>query len=299
MPTGDMKDSGMMTRFFNRTIATVALAAVLSQHTSALAAPLKVVRGTPDAGIQAKIRTEVFGPFKVPRGSVKFSGTDVSVGAVPDWLFDRHTVLTGKLIDHKISTVEGKSSVQGVIYFLGGDWLNSFPDAKRPDNLELMDGTVLTGKVRAVNGDNIDFQVQTGQTRRVRVSDIKNVLSPRAIVFSFPATDVKVDATTGDLEGNADDGSFKATFTNDRRRLFARREPKAVEPKSVLAGAEGGVTKGQLTTMIMLDVVNTIAPAIVAPIVAPLGAKGAESRLRAADAQDNLREASNMFVPTN
>jgi hypothetical protein len=289
----------MTTGFFNRTIATVALAAIFTQQSSALAAPLKVVKATPEPGIQAKIQTEVLGPIKIPQGSVKFSGSNVTVGAVPDWLFDRHVVLTGKLIDHKISTVEGKSSVQGVIYFLGGDWLSSFPDSKRPDNLELADGTVLVGKVRAVTNDNIDFQVQTGQTRRVKVSEIKNVLSPRAIVFNIPTTDVKVDPTTGDIDGNASDGTFNPTFTSNRRKLFAKHDANVVEPKSVLAGAEGGVTKGQLTTMIMLDVVNTLAPAIVAPIVAPLGSRGAVNKLRETGIQDQLKEASGAFVPSN
>lgn len=279
----------MTSGFFNRAIASVALSAILIQQSAAFAAPVKVIRGTPDAGIQAKIKTETLGSIKIPQGAVKFNGTDVTVGAVPDWLFDRHIILTGKLIDHKISTVDGKSSIQGVIYFTGGDWLASFPDAKRPDNLEMADGSVLVGTVRSVSGDNIDFQVQTGQTRRIKVSEIRNVLSPRAIVFNIPATDVRVDSATGDLDGTADIGTFNPTYTSTRRKLFGRGEPKVIEPKSTLAGAEGGVTKGQLTTMIMLDVVNTLAPAIVAPIVAPLGSQGAVNKLRSYGAQEQLQ----------
>ncbi len=289
----------MTTGLLKPTIAMVAIAATLLQQGAAFASPLKVIKGTPDAGIQAKVKTETLGSIKIPQGAVKFNGTNVTVGAVPDWLFDRHIILTGKLIDHKISTVEGRSSIQGVIYFTGGDWLSSFPDSKRPDNLEMADGTVLVGNVRAVNGDNIDFQVQSGQTRRVKVSEIRNVLSPRAIVFNIPTSDVKVDPTSGDLDGEAEGGTFNPTYTSMRRKMFGRSEPKLVEPKSTLAGAEGGVTKGQLTTMIMLDVVNTLAPAIVAPIVAPLGSRGAVNKLRSVGAQEQLQDASGLFVVPN
>ncbi|MDZ4833078.1 MAG: hypothetical protein SGJ27_04685 [Candidatus Melainabacteria bacterium] len=252
---------------------------------AATAAPIKVVKGASTAGIDARIKTDALGKIKVNNGSVKFSGNDVTVGAVPDWLFDRHVVLTGKLIDSRISSSASGTVIQGLMYFTGGDWINSFEDFKRPDNLELTDGSTLVGKVRAVNPSNIDFQVQTGQTRRVNLTDVKTIFSPRAYSFSIPATDVKVDAATGDMTGEASLGSFDSSLTKDARKLFAKKDPKAVEPKSTLAGSEGGVTKGQLTTMIVLDVVNTIAPAIVAPIVAPLGSRSAVNQLRQTEIQ--------------
>jgi hypothetical protein len=266
---------------------TIALSASGSSFfgSAAIAAPLKVINSAPAPGIEARIKTESLGQLKVNDGSIKFSGNDVSVGAVPDWLFDRHTVLTGKVINYRISTAAGSTAIQGLMYFTGGDWLNSFEDFKRPDNLELADGSTLVGRVRAVGQGNLDFQVQTGQTRRLTLSDVKSILSPRAYTFSIPANDVKVDAATGDLTGQADLGKFDPTFTKEGRRLFAKKDGKAIEPKSTLAGSEGGVTKGQLTTMILLDVANTIAPAIVAPIVAPLGDKGAVRKLREVEIQ--------------
>lgn len=272
-------------------IASAAAISLVSSN-AATAAPVKVAKDT--AGIEARVKTDSLGRMKVNNGTVKFSGNDVSVGAVPDWLFDRHVVLTGKVVTHRITTAGGSTVIQGLMYFTGGDWINSFEDFKRPDNLELVDGSILTGRVRAVNQGNVDFQVQTGQTRRINTSDVKTILSPRAYAFNIPASDVKVDATTGDLTGEALTGTFDATFTKENRRLlFAKKDAKPIEPKSTLAGSEGGVTKGQLTTLILLDAANTIAPAIVAPIVAPIGDKGAVNKLREVGIQSQRESFSN------
>jgi len=274
----------------------IVFAGALMQGMGAEAAPLKVVNGATDSGIQARIKTDSLGGIKVPSGSVKFSGTDVSIGAVPDWLFDRHVVLTGKLIDHRITTVDGKTAVQGTFYLLGGDWVNALPDLKRRDNLELTDGTILAGRIRAINADNIDFQVQTGQTRRIKSSEVKSVSSPRAFTFNIPAVGAKVDATSGNIEGEADSGTFTATSIGGAKKLIASKSDKVIEPKSTLAGAEGGVTKKALTTMIVLDAVNTLAPAIVAPIVAPLGSRDAVGKLREVGIQEGREQAAGMFV---
>lgn len=271
-------------------IASAAAASFLYTD-AAMSAPVKVIKDT--AGIEARVKTDSLGQMKVSNGSVKFSGNDVTVGAVPDWLFDRHTVLTGKVISHRIATAGGSTVIQGLMYFTGGDWINSFEDFRRPDNLELVDGTILSGRVRTVNQNNIDFQVQTGQTRRINNADVKTILSPRAFAFNIPASDIKVDATTGDLTGEALAGSFDPTFTKEARRLFAKKDGKPMEPKSTLAGSEGGVTKGQLTTMIVLDAANMLAPAIVAPIVAPLGDRGAVRKLREVGIQSQRESFSN------
>lgn len=284
----------MRNRYFKLAISIAFTAAIsLLSSDAAMSAPIKVVKSTTSPGIDARIKTDSLGHIKLNNGSVKFSGNDVSVGAVPDWLFDRHIVLTGKLIASRISTDGGSTAVQGLMYFTGGDWINSFEDFKRPDNLELQDGSILVGRVRAVNPSSIDFQVQTGQTRRINTSDVKTILSPRAYSFNIPASDVKVDATTGDLSGEAQLGKFDSTFTKEARRLFAKKDGKPIEPKSTLAGSEGGVTKGQLTTMILLDAANTIAPAIVAPIVAPLGDRGAVRKLREVGIQSQRESFSN------
>lgn len=281
---------------FHTGTVTVTLAAAFAVGDAVEAAPLRVVKNSPAPGIDVRIKADSLGTVKLPDGTVKFSGSDVRAGAVPDWLFDRHTVLTGKLIDHRITTDAGKTTVQGLIYFLGGDWISSFPESKRQDNLELADGSILVGKMRAINGDHMDFQLRTGQTRRIKASEVRTITSPRAFFFNIPASNVKVDAATGDITGDADLGTFDTTYTKERRKFLVRKDAEPKEPKSVLAGSEGGVTRGQLAGMIMLDVAQTIAPAIVAPIVAPLAPRGAEARLKEVGIQDTRKEAAGIFV---
>ncbi|MBX9670469.1 MAG: hypothetical protein K2X93_22905 [Candidatus Obscuribacterales bacterium] len=285
----------MKADFLKKTMAVLLIAASIG---AAQAAPIQVEKGT-DSGIEARVKTETLGFLKVPNGSVKFSGKTVLVGAVPEWLFDRHVVLKGQLIKHSISTAQGTTSVQGLVYFNDGDWINSFPKFKTPDNVQLSDGSFLVGRIRAVNPDGVDFQVTTGQTRRIKNDEISALNSPRAFSFTIPATGVKLDPNAGTLQGEADSITFKVTDIEKGKKLVAQKVKEPQEPKSVLAGAEGGVTKGQLTGMIMLDAVNTLAPFVVAPIVAPLGAQSAENRLRQSDAQALRDQVNGSAVPTN
>lgn len=288
-----MRFSNKITR---RTISTAVLCAVVCNAfciAGVYAAPLAVTKDSAGGTqIETRVKTDAIGMLKVPNGAVKISGNNVSVSAVPDWLFDRHVMLTGRLLKHNIGTAAGKTSISGLIYFLEGDWINSLPEQKIRDNMTLTNGNIQVGRLRTINDDYVDFQIATGQTRRFKLSEIASIDSPRAFTFTLPAQNVKVDPATGAMTADASDISFDQTVGKKARRFLAKKGPE--EPRSTLAGTEGGVTKGQIAGMVTLDVINTLAPAIIAPIVGSMGANSATKELRAAGIEDQNKNADTL-----
>lgn len=259
----------------------LALSMAFAPMAPALATPISVIPATSDkeASIQAKLDVDTVGMIKIPRGKVKLKGNKITVGAIPDWLFDRHTVLKGELIKSRIEKASsGKTVVRGLVYFDKGDWQKNLDNRRRRDNLVLDTGTILVGNVRAINEDTVDFQLATGQLKRVKKTSIAKLVSKRAFFFSIPTTNVKIDPATSVLSAQADLITFNPTVSRKKRRWFAKKKP--VEPKTFLAGTEGGISKAQIAGLVMLDATNTIAPLVVLPIVAsPLGSKSASRSL--------------------
>src|SRR5262249_51516055 len=150
------------------------------------------------------------------------------------------------------------------------------------------DASIQVGRLRNINADTVDFQIATGQTRRFKMSDIAAIDSPRAFSFNMPATNVKVDPATGAMTADVADAAFDRTVGKKAKRWIASKKGPE-EPRSTLAGTEGGVTKGQIAGMITLDALNTIAPAVIAPIVDSMGANGATKQLRHFNQQEQAQ----------
>lgn len=260
----------------------------------ALASPLKVGKTADGTGsnIEATVPAIEVGGVKLSNGSVKMNEGKLSVRAVPDWLFDAHQVLDGRLIESRITTSGTTTTVSGLTYFVGGDWLNNLNRFKSQDNLETTSGAIMVGRVRAVNADSVDFQDANGQTKRLSKAEIKSIISPRAFIFNIPASDVKLGSVDGELTADAKNINFQPTMSPRARGWFSARRGVAKEPKAQLAGTEGGVTKMQLAGMIGLDVVNTVSPAIVAPIVGPLGDRHALQVLKTTNRQQQIQSLS-------
>lgn len=278
----------MLEKTFSLKSLTIAIS-LLGYTVPAVAYPISVTpaKGDQETLIKAKLDTDKIGMMKIPRGTVKFKEGKLSVGAVPDWLFDRHVILTGDLLRSQIEGSDGQTQIKGLAYFNRGDWLNNLDNRRSRDNLILDTGVILVGKLRAVNKDTVDFQLTTGQVKRVKKEKIEKLVSPRAFLFEIPTANVKIDAQSGELTGEANNIVFNPTVNEKKGSWFARKKP--VEPKSFLAGTEGGVSKAQLSAMIFLDITNTIAPLVIAPIVAsPLGTRSADRQLNEFDQFENI-----------
>ncbi|MBK9141832.1 MAG: hypothetical protein IPM23_05000 [Candidatus Melainabacteria bacterium] len=252
------------------------LSLAIAVQAAARAGSIEVVpadKGTA-ATMSGRLQTGNLGMMKLNKGTVLLKGSTVEVGAVPDWLFDRHTVLKGTLLATPAAGGQKTSGLAGLVYFDRGEWLDNLDNSKRQDNLRLKDGSILAGRIRSVNDSTVDFQDSLGKTRRIEKSDIDTVESPRAFYFEIPAENVKIDPASGKIDADATVINFTATTALKKRGMFASKVP--TEPRSQLAGTEGGVTKPALAGMLFMDVVNTIAPAIVAPIVIPLSTQSAQ-----------------------
>lgn len=270
---------------------SLALSLVVANSVPALAAPVKVGKTADGAGSNIEVTVPVtdIGGLKLSNGSVKMNEGKLSVRAVPDWLFDAHQVLDGRLIESRITTSGTTTTISGLTYFVGGDWLNNLNRFKSPDNLETTSGAMLVGRVRAVNPDSVDFQTTSdGQTKRLAKTEIKSITSPRAFIFNIPASDVKLGTTAGELTADAKNIRFQPTLSPLARGWFSAKAVVAKEPKAQLAGTEGGVTKLELAGMIGLDIFNTLSPAIAFPIVSPLGDKDALREIQQFNRQEQI-----------
>lgn len=214
------------------------------------------------------------GKLLLHTGSISFSsGAKVQVGAVPEWLFDKHIVLSGKLLQAKVNTQGTASTVDGLIYFNDGTWVSQLGPSSYNDSIVTTDGAALNGRVRSISDTGIDFQLSSGQTQRIALSSIQSVSSPRAFRFSVPATGLKLSGD-GAIEGDA--ASIALTPSSTLRRALAA---KPTTPRSTLRGTEGGVTKGQVASVLMIDAATTLIPFIAAPIVVGSGQSAAKRTL--------------------
>jgi hypothetical protein len=254
------------------------------------------------------------GNYLLPDGQISVSGQLVEVGAVPEWLFDRHTILTGTLIRLDLGATPAataaatptpsatpsinqgsaqavaSSRLDGLVYFSGGDWLKNLRTSRISETVEAADGNTYVGRISTVTADNLSIDTLPGQTRTLALANVKNIVSPFSYRFSAQASDVKLSPDSGMTTCDASTATFalarplgqpqSAIATQSRPRMFGvASKPVFTLPKSTLAGTEGGISKKAITAMITVDAANTLAPMIALPLTMALGQGRAENTL--------------------
>ena len=282
-------------------LLTTALATSIAP---AWSVPLNMVTAGNDVGqsIETRIDTEKMGLILLRNGLVKMQGKNITVHSVPEWLFDRHKVLSGKMISSKFAGAQiapnaagQASTISGLVYFFEGDYLTHLDKTRSKDSITLTDGRVFTGKVASINDASITFQTLpggkiAGTSQDFQFNEIKLLDSPRAYFFSIPVSDVKLTDGAAGLSADAKAITFVPTGAFRKTGWF-NKTAKAVEPKSTLPGTEGGPTKAQIATLVMLDIINDISPAIIAPIVGAYGSSSANKYLQQFNIQQNASGA--------
>jgi hypothetical protein len=206
------------------------------------------------------------GGIALPKGSVSVSGSAINVNAVPEWLFDKHNVLTGVVVNPKLSTENGTSTVTGIAYFLKGEWLSNLGRNQSSETVTLNNGSALSGHVAGASNSALDMVLVDGTRRSINFSDVASIISPRAYPFRIPATSVKIEPSDGSYTAEVKDITFTTAMFHSRLAVFSPNKPQV--PKSNLPGTEGGISNKYIATMIATDIItNTIAPAIAIPIV--------------------------------
>lgn len=211
---------------------SLGLALTLNLQLSGLAALASAVEMKQSEGkpVQASLALPAasIGSMLLPEGQISVNGQSVEVGAVPEWLFDRHTVLTGTLIrldlgagtTSSISSSGSSSSVaasgsgtantrlDGLVYFTGGDWLKNLRRSRISETVEAVDGNTYVGRISTVTPSSLSIDTLPGQTRTLALANVKNIVSPYSYRFSAPASDVKLSPDTGTTICDASTATF-------------------------------------------------------------------------------------------
>lgn len=205
------------------------------------------------------------GSIALPKGKLAISGITAEVSAVPDWLFDRHVVLTGTVVNPKLELAGLNNAVVGLILLTKGEWFSNLNHGRGPEILTLTNGTVLSGRITGVQSTSLDMELANGTHKSVHFSEVVALDSSRAFTFRIPLNSIKLEPSDGSYTTEVVSASLQPTSHYRGARLFASNQPQV--PKNNLAGTEGAVSNKQIAAMIATDIVSgTIVPAIAIPI---------------------------------
>ncbi len=253
------------TTFRRRGITTALLTVLVTFNCLDLAAVANSVTysapsDNQNANFTGEVPVKQIGSLLLPKAVVQFKNTEVNVLAVPDWLFDRSVVLSGALVKAQVD-VQGKSSnLRGLVYFIEGQWLSNLSSTNAIDVIDTVSGDRLRGRIRSRLDNAFAFKPETGPIQKLSFSDIKNINSPRAYVFTITSDSSKVIPTDSSIEFDANTIAFSPTFG----RAYVAKIAKL--PKSTLAGTESGISNSQIALLTAGNVIVDLAPAIAIPL---------------------------------
>lgn len=201
------------------------------------------------------------GSLLLPKGLMKFQNNEVSILAVPDWLFDRDTVLSGALVKGELELQGVNSKLHGLVYFTDGQWLAQLGSVNAPDIIDTVSGERLRGRIRSSLGDAFAFKPIAGPMQKIPFKEIKNISSPRAYFFTVMTDASKINATDMNMQFETKGISFSPAL------FHGRVVSRAKLPKSTLSGTEPGITTGQIAALTTVNMITDFAPAVVIPLV--------------------------------
>lgn len=261
----------------------VALLALAMSAVSAVQAAPVALKRSPQTDLSVTQPVGSMGRLLLPQGLLKVRGQVVEVQAVPEWLFDRHTVLKGKLLQANVRSGEAaaspnpNTSLDALVYFNDGDWLKELYRGKRTrESITLKSGEIVSGNVRSVGEEALNIELIPGTVKKIELADVVTVDSPYAYRINVALANVKIAPDSQDLA--ADGGAVQftpATVVSGKFGNQLAKNKTAVLPASNLPGTEGGITRNKIAAMVAADTVNTLAPLVAIPIVVPLGERSA------------------------
>ena len=241
---------------------------------SATANPITYIPPTDNSSgsFSGEMPIKRIGPLLLPKAVVQLKGTDVNVLAVPDWLFDPNVVLAGTLVKAQIDVQGQSSSLRGLVYFSDGLWLSNIASQNALDIIDTTSGERYRGHIRTRLDNAFAFKPESGAMQKLLFTEIKNINSPRAYIFTATCQSSKIAPANTAVQLEASDISFSPTFAHGSIMRTAS------VPTSTLAGTEPGITKSQLTTMIGMNVFTDLAPAIAIPLALNRGTNSQAQR---------------------
>ncbi len=266
---------------------------------------MKQAEGKP---VQASLALPVanIGNYLLPDGQISVNGQLVEVGAVPEWLFDRHTILTGTLIRLDLGAAPAataaatptnatnpsaapsvnpsatqdsaqavaSSRLDGLVYFNGGDWLKNLRTNRISETVEAADGNSYVGRISTITADNLSIDTLPGQTRTLALANVKNIVSPFSYRFSAQASDVKLSPDNGMTTCDASTATFALArpLGQPQSAIATQSRPRmfgvASKPVFTLPKSTLAGTEGGISKKAITAMITVDAANTLAPMIA-------------------------------
>jgi hypothetical protein len=242
------------------------LAAIMLFAGAVLPAQATTVYFSPDGGtggsgaVETALPMEKLGSVPLPRGRFRIRGDVADVSVIPEWQFDRHLALTGKVLDTRMQTLGARTILSGVVIFTGGEWIGYY-DNPRAIETVITGSTAINGRITEVSESQVSLTTPGGQMLSVPMSTISAIRSPRVFDFSIGASSLQPGNDGEPAQAEVRTVSLAATgtpFHLSALRAEVRRET-----------ADGDWSTGKLIavgTFLSLIEIGQLTPYLVVPI---------------------------------
>jgi hypothetical protein len=220
------------------------------------AAPSAAVAGS----AEAILPIDKLGTMPLPRGRFVLHGDRAQITMVPEWRFEPHVVLRGRVLDTQLSAAGGGTLITGTIFFDGGEWLSYYDSGSTLEAVSTQAATA-NGRIREIQDGNLLFSGLSGETMTIPLAQVTAIRSPRVFKFAItagalgPAADGEPPAAVGRTV------SLSPTGTPFRLRALASRVRREMDDGDV-------PTRKLILTGIALSAVELaqLAPYIAVPL---------------------------------
>ncbi|HEY9788834.1 MAG TPA: hypothetical protein V6D22_00450 [Candidatus Obscuribacterales bacterium] len=221
---------------------------------------------SPDGGssgsgaVETALPMAKLGNVDLPRGRLRIQGNVAEISVIPEWQFDRHLALTGKVLDTHMQMVNGRTIASGVIIFTGGEWIGYYDNPQAIETV-VSGSTVVNGRITDVSDSQVTVATAGGQTLSVPMSTITAIRSPRVFLFSIAGSALQAGVDGEPAHAEARTVSVVATgtpFHLAALRARVRRET-----------ADGDWSTGKLVavgTFLSLIEIGQLTPYLVVPL---------------------------------
>lgn len=144
--------------------------------------------GDANAGtLKGEAPLPLLGGLPLRHGTVVINDKVVSIKCAPEEFSETpRTVLAGSVLRAESTSSGPNSSMTGLAVFLMGEWMQHLDDSNVPDVLFRNEGQV-RGRIIGRDGDNVIVQTAEGTERKVPLSTVLYIRSPRVFVFTIQA----------------------------------------------------------------------------------------------------------------
>jgi hypothetical protein len=132
--------------------------------------------------LSVKMPLEKLGSITLLQGRFKIKRNWAEVSTAQEFEFDHYTVLSGPVINTQQIWEGNKFEITGLAYFCNGDWLSYLSPLLLQETIST-NTDELIGQVDSIDNDIVLFRLASGRYKKIPLSTIKNIDSPRSFRF--------------------------------------------------------------------------------------------------------------------